>query len=300
MLRRDLPAGAGRHRWPGRSPRPSPRSSAGLAESSTTTPSPASIAITPGRDYDSQGQGLRPVGRADLRLRRRRADLDHRLSLQQIYARHGRRLQQSRHPLSRQRRRLVQPLQDLHAKSSGCRAMRSATSSTGWSAAITRTRSSRSTTTLPTATIMRATAIAWSPRTSRRGGADHPCAGCSPTCFNTAVATGVRSALVAHTMLRWRRSVHDCGQYRVRTSRRSAPLRGSTTRRRPAFRSPLRRSTSARPPFGNSGFTNLAIALGGPASSARRSMAQRLTTPIVRPATTGRCSRTTSSRSPTG
>ena len=56
--------------------------------------------ITPGRSYRSDVKDYGLSGEVDLRLRRGRADLDHRLSLQQIYPRPGCRLQQSRHPLS--------------------------------------------------------------------------------------------------------------------------------------------------------------------------------------------------------
>ncbi len=51
------------------------------------------VSITPGRDYSSKVNDWRHFRRVDLRLRRRRADLDHGLSLQQIYPRPGRGLQ---------------------------------------------------------------------------------------------------------------------------------------------------------------------------------------------------------------
>ena len=94
------------------SPRRSPASSGRWAGSSTTIPSAATSRSRPAATIASS-QGRRRFRRAGLRPRRRGADLDHRLPLQQYTARPGCRLQQSRHPLPRQRRRIVQPVQDL-------------------------------------------------------------------------------------------------------------------------------------------------------------------------------------------
>ena len=66
-------------------PRPLPRIERGLGGIINDDTFSRDVSITPGRDYDSRGKGLRPVGRAGVRLRRRRTDLDHRLSLQQVH-----------------------------------------------------------------------------------------------------------------------------------------------------------------------------------------------------------------------
>ena len=103
-----------------------------------------------------------------------------------------------------ERRRVVQPLQDLHARNCGCRATRSATSSTGWSAAITPTRScavddnlaygadyARYANCLVAANFAAAAPAILAP-------------GASPTCFNPAVAGGVRRS-ADHRLQRGRR-----------------------------------------------------------------------------------------------
>ncbi len=80
---------------------PSPASCGGLGAIIIDNPSRPRRLDHARPQLHEQRQGRRPFGRGRLRLRLGRADLDHRLSLQQIYARPGCRLQQSRHPLSR-------------------------------------------------------------------------------------------------------------------------------------------------------------------------------------------------------
>ncbi len=123
--------------------------------------------------------------------------------------------------------------------------------------------------------------------------------GASPTCFNTAVATGVRSALVAQY-----NAALAASQFTT-----AANIGSNITALRRLRRSdsstgvPLARTSGGQFQRGTVRHQRLhqpRNRLGGRASSARPSMAWRLTIPIGRPATTGRCSPTTFSRSPTG
>ena len=131
-----------------------------------TIRSRAEVSITPGRDYASRVRDWGLSGELDLRPRRRRAHLDHRLSLQQIYARPGRRLQQSRHPLSRQRRRGIQPLQDLQRGTAASGQDVRQPARLAGRRLLRQREARRSTTTSPMAPIMRGSATASSQPTS--------------------------------------------------------------------------------------------------------------------------------------
>ena len=231
--------------------RRSPRSSAASARPSSTIPYRREDRRSrPGRNYDSRRQGLGPFRRRRLRLRLGRADLDHRLPLQQIYARHGCRLQQSRHPVSRRRRRLVNRFktfsQELRLQGN---ALRQPPRLAG--RRLLREREAAGRRQLqPTAPITTATPIAWSPRISRRrrsAGASR--AGRTPTCFNPIVATA-RSLPLRSARTRSRARRH---------SRRRLPINIPGRRRRSV--------NFGAPPFSNSGFSNIATLLGSPGLS---------------------------------
>ena len=176
------------------------RLSAGATTSTAAGPQPSTIAaierdlggiinddpfVATYRDHSRTQLSVRKVkdcglsGEVDLRLRGGRTDVDHRLPLQQIYARPAT-------PTSTISTSFTAPATAARStasrpsrRNSGFRVMRGTTGSTGWSAAITRTRSSRSMTTSLTAPTMPATATAWSrpisspavlrPACSRRG-----------------------------------------------------------------------------------------------------------------------------------
>ena len=166
---RAVPAGArrGRRRAAAASPtspRPSRASSARSARDHRgRSRSSGNVSITPGRSYrqpTSRTGGI--SGEAGLRFRLGRADLDHRLPLQQIH-------RAARTPTSTISTSSTATTTAARStasrpspRSCGCRAMPAATASTGWSAAITRTRSCGSPTTSPTAPITPLTPTAWS------------------------------------------------------------------------------------------------------------------------------------------
>ena len=173
-------------------------------------------------------------GEGDLRFRLGRADLDHRLPLQQIYARPGCRFQQSRHPLSRRRRRFVQPLQDLHPGTSAAGQCLRRPARLAGRRLLREREAARSPTTSATAPTTPAMPTAWSRRilpvrsTGLAPGARRP-ASTGDAAFD--------QALVASAMRRSRRAIH-AGR-RSPASLRSAFAR-STTRA-----SGIRRSISA-------------------------------------------------------
>ena len=149
MLRRALFAGVRLSRRPVSSRRAIAAIERGLGRaSSTTTPFDRDVVDHAGPQLPVGRQGLWPVWRGGLRLRRGRADLDHRLSLQQIYPRPGCRLQQSRHLATATTTAASSTASRPSPRSCGFRARRSTAGSTGWSAAITPTKSCGSTTTV--------------------------------------------------------------------------------------------------------------------------------------------------------
>jgi outer membrane receptor protein involved in Fe transport len=85
--------------------------------------------------------------------------------------------------------------------------------------------------------------------------------GVSPTCFNTPVATGVRSALVAQY-----NAAVGAGQFTTAANLASqiTALGAFARLNNTALAAGIPSVNFSTAPFGNSGFTNLAIALGGP------------------------------------
>ena len=120
--------------------------------------------------------------------------------------------------------------------------------------------------------------------------------GVSPNCFNPLVAGGVRGALVGNIMRPSARGSSPPQPISPARSPRSARSLSSTT---PAFRPAFRRSTSARRAVRRPVALPISPSLLGGPSSRQHTQRPALDDTYQQRATTGRCSPTISSTSPT-
>ena len=121
--------------------------------------------------------------------------------------------------------------------------------------------------------------------------------GASPTCFNPAVATGVRAALVSQYLAAL--APGGAGPTAAANIGSNITALGAFAGLNNTAVAPALPSVNfSAPPFGTSGFTNLAIALGGPSFVGSTLNGVALNDSIGRRATTMLFSPTTSSRSP--